>query len=347
MDRRKRARTAVAAGGQAPAAKKVAVRPTEDEEHAAERIIALCREVALEPPLLAPKTRADPRVVACGLALYFGEKFPSEAKAKEAFGLGASTEVRRLWAQDKLVRLFEQRPAARKAAAVYFSPIQTTHADDGIWNDDEQEQEASPSTALVLATSTTAEPVVPVSSAQHDADAYARGYEAGHADSKRLKPLLAVLDVAKEREDELEDELSRLRQELSEMRTRASMYKQDIADAADAVEELLERAIRAEKKSDAMVATLEKAEEWAADELAMPEYLKWTDLCDEFWRAEPSTAEVRAESESEAKRSMDSWGPADTNIEQDRLCDVVLARIRARSAPARVMWVPRQDPTTV
>ena len=135
MDRRKRARTAVAAGGQAPAAKNVAHRPTIDEQHAAERIIALCREVALEPPLVVPRTRPEARVVACGLALYFGEKFASEAKAKEAFGVGASTEVRKLWVADKLVRLFEAKPAAREAAAAYFAPNEITHEDDAMWND--------------------------------------------------------------------------------------------------------------------------------------------------------------------------------------------------------------------
>ena len=189
MDRRKRARTAVAAGGQAPAAKKVAVRPTEDEEHAAERIIALCREVALEPPLVVPRTRPEARVVACGLALYFGEKFASEAKAKEAFGVGASTEVRKLWVADKLVRLFEAKPAAREAAAAYFAPNEITHEDDAMWNDaallDAEataacEPEPQPRTALDVLAATSSSEVR--TSDDGDADA---AYERGLIDGKK------------------------------------------------------------------------------------------------------------------------------------------------------------------
>ena len=298
--------TAVAAGGHAPAAKKVAGRPTEDEEHAAKRIIALCREVALEPPLLAPKTRADPRVVACGLALYFGEKFASEAKAKEAFGLGASTEVRRLWAQDKLVRLFEQRPAARKAAAVYFPPIQTTHADDCIWNDDEQEQEASPSTALVPAASTSdAEPAVPVSSAQHDADAYARGYEAGLA-AKRVELMqakFAVLDEAKKREDALEDELSRLRQDVIRL-------SQKLYDNAINVESWAERVVTAELQLKGKETAFEGLAELLPElDLDLDQFDKWNTFCDAWFR-HPSAAEVRAEVEKEVLCQTQEWGEA-------------------------------------
>ena len=117
MQRSKRVKTANAAAGQAPAAKKAAARPTEDEAHAAERILTLCKEVVLEPPLVAPRTRPETKVIACALALYFGETFASEAKAKEAFGVGLSTDVRKLWVADKLVRLFEAKPAAREAAA--------------------------------------------------------------------------------------------------------------------------------------------------------------------------------------------------------------------------------------
>ena len=138
MERRKRARTTAGAVAPAPAAAKTAVRPTEDEERAARRIYDLCKEVRLEPPLMAPSARSDTRVIACGLSMYFGEKFDSEAKAKEAFGVGPSTNVRKLWVEDKLVRLFEHRPAAREAAAIYFLPAtQATHDDDALWNEPE------------------------------------------------------------------------------------------------------------------------------------------------------------------------------------------------------------------
>ena len=125
MEQRKRAKTAAAAVAQAPAATKKAGRPTDDEERAARRILDICKEVKLKPPLVAPSTRPDTRVIACALAIYFGEKFDSEAKAKEAFGVGPSTSVRQRWVEDKLVRLFEHRPAAKQAAAFYFTPTPT------------------------------------------------------------------------------------------------------------------------------------------------------------------------------------------------------------------------------
>ena len=107
---------------------KAAHRPTDDEQHAARRVLDICKEVKLEPPLIAPSTRPDTKVVACALALYFGQKFESEAKAKEAFGLGASTDVRRRWVEDKLPRLFEHRPAAKtRLQQSIFPQLQRQH----------------------------------------------------------------------------------------------------------------------------------------------------------------------------------------------------------------------------
>ena len=99
----KRARTAGAVIARASDAGKKPLRPTDEEERCAARILKLCKDAKLEPPLVAPSARPEARVIALGLAMYFGEEFASSAKAKMDFGVGPSTDVRKLWAEDKLL----------------------------------------------------------------------------------------------------------------------------------------------------------------------------------------------------------------------------------------------------
>jgi len=42
-----------------------------EEERVAARILALCKEAKLEPPLVAPSSRPETKVVALALAMFF------------------------------------------------------------------------------------------------------------------------------------------------------------------------------------------------------------------------------------------------------------------------------------
>ena len=98
-----------------------AIRPTDAERAAAADIIKVLREAAVVPPLLKPNAAADPAVVACALALYFRQQFSSDRAAKEAFGLGRSTDVRGRWVEEKLRRLKRIAPAALDEVAAVFA----------------------------------------------------------------------------------------------------------------------------------------------------------------------------------------------------------------------------------
>ena len=78
----KRARTATLAELLLPDAAQVVHRPTAAEQEAARSIINMMEETKLEPPLLAAASRPEVKVIACALALYFGEKFQSGNKRR-------------------------------------------------------------------------------------------------------------------------------------------------------------------------------------------------------------------------------------------------------------------------
>ena len=125
MRPQKRARTATLAELLLPDAAKAASRPTATEDAAARAIIDMMEEAKLEPPLVAPTSRPEPKVIACALALYFGEKFKSGNKAQEAFGVSAKTDVRNRWVARKLPLFFEARPEAREQAVLVFGSAAT------------------------------------------------------------------------------------------------------------------------------------------------------------------------------------------------------------------------------
>ena len=99
----------------------MASRPTDAERAAAAAIITALRQADVAPPLLKPNAAADPAVVACALALYFRQQFSSDRAAKEAFGLGRSTDVRGRWVEEKLRRLKRIAPAALDEVAAVFA----------------------------------------------------------------------------------------------------------------------------------------------------------------------------------------------------------------------------------
>ena len=219
---------AAAAVAQPPAAAKAAHRPTDDEQHAARRVLDICKEVKLEPPLIAPSTRPDTKVVACALALYFGQKFESEAKAKEAFGLGASTDVRRRWVEDKLPRLFEHRPAAKQAAAVYFPPTPTTtHEDDCLWNATASASQPPPPPSTALAVAATVASVE--SEGLMIAEARDGWYELGMKHGKQA--------IAQELQEKARSREIALMREIRELRGAVQLLHTDLHAAARCVEQ--------------------------------------------------------------------------------------------------------------
>ena len=117
--------TPVLTKGSSAAGRVEGVRPTVDERAAAEHVIAAIATTdkgGLKPPLLDQRAAAPkPHVVALALALYFGQEFASEAKAKLAFGVGKGTDVGKgtAW-QRTLARLFEHCPASEAKAAACF-----------------------------------------------------------------------------------------------------------------------------------------------------------------------------------------------------------------------------------
>jgi hypothetical protein len=97
-------------------------RPTEVERAAAEAVIAAMREQGI---LGLDGGRENTNVVACSLALYFDEKFESDKEAKRRFGVGGSTNVRGLWVNDKLRKLYARnRVAVEMAGAVFGKGVE-------------------------------------------------------------------------------------------------------------------------------------------------------------------------------------------------------------------------------
>ena len=95
-------------------------RPTAAEAAAANKIITALRHVKVVPPLLAPKAGAETAVVACALALHFGEDFESDRDAKQSFGLHPSSDVRGRWVNGKLRELLKHDPVALREVAATF-----------------------------------------------------------------------------------------------------------------------------------------------------------------------------------------------------------------------------------
>ena len=58
-----------------------------------------------EQPILAKRAPAKPNVVACAIAMNRGERFESDAKALEVFGVAPRTEVRAVWVDGHLAEL--------------------------------------------------------------------------------------------------------------------------------------------------------------------------------------------------------------------------------------------------
>ena len=69
-------------------------------------MIAMMKASCHDPPILAKRAPAKPNVVACAIAMSRGEKFGSDAKALELFGVAPDTKVRVLWVEGKLAELY-------------------------------------------------------------------------------------------------------------------------------------------------------------------------------------------------------------------------------------------------
>eukprot|EP00966_Prymnesium_polylepis_P185309 4295219-Prymnesium_polylepis.1 len=66
-------------------------RPTPAESDAADAVIAAMKST-VPIPILGPNTVSESKVVACALALYFGQPFKSDCDAKDAFNVGRTTD---------------------------------------------------------------------------------------------------------------------------------------------------------------------------------------------------------------------------------------------------------------
>ena len=120
--------TPAAMNGAAAGGKVQGVRPTFAERAAAEQVVAAIAAAdkgGLDPQLIDQRAAAPKaHIVALALAIYFGQEFKSEAKAKLAFGVGKGTDVGQGTAWQRiLARLFEHSPRAKAAAAACFCPV--------------------------------------------------------------------------------------------------------------------------------------------------------------------------------------------------------------------------------
>ena len=100
--------------------KGAAERPTAAERSAAEHTIATMRQLEVTPRILLPNVPADAAVVACSLALHFGQDLGSDRHAKEIFGVAATTDVRGRWVDGKIASLLEAKPGALDSVAPVF-----------------------------------------------------------------------------------------------------------------------------------------------------------------------------------------------------------------------------------
>ena len=100
-------------------------RPTANEKVAALSVIEKMRAVEVDPKILKKNAPADPSVVACALAIHFGQPFGTDQDAKDAFGVARTTDVRARWVTGKLARLIEFEPnALADFEAVFRVPTQ-------------------------------------------------------------------------------------------------------------------------------------------------------------------------------------------------------------------------------
>ena len=92
-------------------------RPNEADRAAARVIIKQIEESPFKTELIGARAkRCNEQVVALAFAMHMGDEFESDRSAKDLFGVGRSTEVRRDWADGKLKALFEHHPLAEAAA---------------------------------------------------------------------------------------------------------------------------------------------------------------------------------------------------------------------------------------
>ena len=97
-------------------------RPSQAERAAANAIIVALQKVETNPPLLRKGASVEVETVACALAIHFGQNFRSDVKAKKAFEVGPTTNVRGLWVDGKLTKLAELNPAALETVRTVFQP---------------------------------------------------------------------------------------------------------------------------------------------------------------------------------------------------------------------------------
>ena len=95
-------------------------RPTASEAEAAELVIAKMRTAEVSPPILTANAPADSAVVACALAIHFGQKFDSDRDAKVQFGVAVTTDVRSRWVNGKIGQLIKAAPRALDDIAYVF-----------------------------------------------------------------------------------------------------------------------------------------------------------------------------------------------------------------------------------
>ena len=69
--------------------------------------------------------RTNPNTLACALALHARESFPSDTAAKQAFGVPASTNVRKLWLP-RLADLDERRELGTRPVGELARPVRQT-----------------------------------------------------------------------------------------------------------------------------------------------------------------------------------------------------------------------------
>ena len=96
-------------------------RPTAAEREAAQHVIARMRAADVTPRILKGNASADAKVVACALAMHFGQQLGTDQDAKDTFGVARPTDVRARWVKGKLAQLLEVEPDALSEAATIFA----------------------------------------------------------------------------------------------------------------------------------------------------------------------------------------------------------------------------------
>lgn len=305
MAPRKRARSTAVVEADTSATGDAPPRPTADEEAAARRVLQLCKEVKLQPPLVAPTSRPDVKVVACALALYFGEKFESGNRAKAAFGVGRSTDVDALWVKGKLPRLFEAKPGARDAASVYFSG--GADNDDEVdalpWIDSDAPVAPQLSNALLLAARSDAH--APPNSQvvdDHTRSEFERGYAAGRQREREVQ------ESARSHKA-----LQKALEEMKELRAAVCMLKADMHCAYECVREQMRARAVAEldvRQCEDALCKVRRRVDRALDPDSF-ESEQERELYDKIMRATHPAESSRAEAEAKVEAQCDAlqWWP--------------------------------------